>query len=92
MSAAKKKAERPYGVGFNGHARKCDCTACAKARVEAVLDYVHNPTVKLGKPGATVLVKAYFRRHPNHMHRQPQSLALLRRRLRSERRTYGEEV
>ena len=73
------KLKRPYGLGFNGHARKCDCASCAKARVDAVKAYVKAPKVALPKTqDSTVLVRAHFRRQPRHLKRMPATRDALR--------------
>lgn len=74
------KMDRPYGLGFNGHARKCDCARCAASRAKEVKRYLTAPTVKIPEArDATVLVRAHFRRMPDHMKRYPRSKRALRR-------------
>lgn len=65
---------RPYGVGFNGHARVCDCVRCANVR-KRVLDRRLSVMQNLGNNVArmptsadqTVFVRAHFKRSPNHL-------------------------
>lgn len=35
----KRMYERPYAVGFNGHANCCDCNYCTPLRVAAFKKY-----------------------------------------------------
>lgn len=72
--------KRPYSVGFNGHAKCCDCEKCARARADQVNElwrangsYARPKTVD-----ATIFVRSYFRRQPNHLKKMPNTRRLMR--------------
>lgn len=68
---------KPYGMGVNGHANCCDCTACADVRATYVAKtagyanlggHVHSSrTVYVG----AYMVRAHFRKNPRHLTKFP---------------------
>ena len=81
MDAEKK---RPYGAGFNGHARSCDCEKCATSRAERIstLWEEHGKAAVPKTLDATVFVKSHFRRQSNHLQRFPETRKMMRSLLR----------
>lgn len=72
-------SDRPYSLGFNGHAKSCDCGRCAKSRVAATQElWKKNGAYAVPKTvDSTVFVASYFRRQPNHLKKKPNSRRLL---------------
>lgn len=80
--------DRPFSHGFNGHAKSCDCASCARDRVGA-LKALWAANGKYAVPAtadATVFVRSYFRRQPNHLKKRPNAQGRLRALVRSIRR------
>lgn len=73
-------SNKPYSLGFNGHAKACDCEKCAKARAErtAELWEKNGAYAQPKSAGATVFVNSYFRTQKNHFKRMPNSRNALR--------------
>ncbi len=73
MSAAKLKLVRPYGLGFGGHARKCECTDCVRRKLAVYSERVAKMSSPLlpDEPGAYVPVRAHYRRQSNYLKKQP---------------------
>lgn len=60
------------GAGYNGHARRCECGPCVKARVNDFLERVHDTSRMVPLDiGQTVPVRAHWRRNPHHLKKQP---------------------
>lgn len=82
--APKKPSARPHGMGYNGHAKCCDCKPCAEARKAATLKlWADNGEFAVpASADHTVFVKSFFRRAPNHLIKRPNArramLALVR--------------
>ena len=76
MDAEKK----PYALGFNGHARSCDCDKCAASRAEVVSErWEENGKFATPKTlDSTVFVNSHFRRSPNHLKNFPETRKLMR--------------
>lgn len=79
---------RPYSLGHNGHAKKCDCTKCAKSKARAFkfkLEVVTTLDERFARApissDQTVFVRAHFKRSPNHLRRFPRARMLIRRTL-----------
>lgn len=80
--------DRPYGLGYNGHARSCPCEACAKAHA-AKVEELWEANGKFAKPRSadeTVFVRSYFRRQPNHFAKRPEFRKAMRALISSIRR------
>lgn len=74
------KRGKGFGLGFNGHARKCDCTSCASSRAKEFqrsLTQAHRPKAPTSLQHS-VFVRSYFRRQPNHWKSMPNTRALVR--------------
>lgn len=76
--SSKKKEEeisktKPWALGFNGHARICDCVPCTGMRVAAFKKYYSESTKPPLMPDKerTVFVRAHWRKQPNHLTRFP---------------------
>jgi len=76
MDAEKK----PYALGFNGHARSCDCDKCAASRAEVVSErWEENGKFATPKTlDSTVFVNSHFRRSPNHLKNFPETRKMMR--------------
>jgi len=81
---AKKTTPAPYGTGFNGHAKSCDCKVCADARVEerVKLWRLHGGAAPVD-PDKTVFVRSFWRAQRNHFSKYPNSRNALVVRLRA---------
>lgn len=79
-SIAPQNTKKPYTLGFNGHARSCDCAACAKSRAERVAELweKNGAYARPKSDDATVFVNSYFRTQKNHFKRMPNSRNALR--------------
>lgn len=73
------KTSRPFSLGFNGHAKSCDCPACAQSRVDATEElWKKNGSYAIPKTvDATVFVASYFRRQAGHYKKKPNSRRLI---------------
>ena len=76
--------KRPYALGFNGHARSCDCEKCATVRAERISQlWEENGQAAVPKTlDATVFVRSHFRRQSNHLQRFPETRKMMRSLLR----------
>jgi adenine-specific DNA glycosylase len=88
-----KSDNKPYSLGFNGHAKCCDCADCAKARAERVSklweangSYARPKTVD-----STIFVRSYFRRQPNHLKKFPNTRRLMQALVRDIKKLPGDE-
>lgn len=77
---------KKYAVGFNGHAKCCDCDRCAKDRAEEIVQTAKARKIRITDPRATVMVKSYTvrahaRRNKNHLGAYPATLKLLKKML-----------
>lgn len=76
---------RGFGkLGFNGHARSCECGPCIKAKAAAMMEAweANGKYAVPATPDATVFVNSYFRRQPNHLKTQPKTLAAVQKTVR----------
>ncbi len=75
-----------YRVGYNGHARICDCSKCARSRASALLRMIRQKERMdpVYKEGAEVFVQGHFRRAPNYLRRAPNTRYQLSRLLSRE--------
>lgn len=79
---------RPYSVGFNGHAKSCDCKTCGESRRQVFAAQLKTvlqasraaPTVVKLPTSAdqTVFVRAHYKRSPNHLRKYPLAKRLFR--------------
>lgn len=78
--SAPASSRKPYSLGFNGHAKSCDCNACAKSRAKFTAEaWEKNGAYAEPKtPDATVFVNSYFRRQSNHLKKLPNSRKAVR--------------
>lgn len=76
-------ASGPYSIGYNGHAKACDCDACAKKRARDLVARARERSVKAPAPDATIFVRAHFRRG-RYLTKAPKTLGLYRVMLRKE--------
>ena len=65
---------KPYALGFNGHAKKCDCPKCCVSRMREFKKYVRS-TMRtmpvMTERTKTVFVRPHWRNQPNHLNKQP---------------------
>ncbi len=78
----------PYSVGFNGHAKVCDCGKCglSRARALAVKAKRQAQEVPELKRGATIFVRAHFRKG-KHLTKFPTTMRWYKRFLKEEFRS-----
>lgn len=58
--------------GYNGHARKCECPACVKRRVNEYLERIQDTSRMVPQSAQhTVAVRAHWRLNPRHLTKQP---------------------
>lgn len=71
--------EGAYSVGYNNHAKICDCSQCAFDRSEAILNRIKKRRKEplVYKPGCAVFVRAHLRRQPNYLNKTPRTRKLL---------------
>lgn len=86
-----KNTEKPFAVGYNGHARCCDCARCGASRANAVSElWELNGSYATPKTAdSTIFVRSYFRRQPNHLKKFPNTRRIMRalvRTIRKERK------
>jgi len=69
----RSSSKKPYSLGYNGHAKSCDCPKCARSHAEAVKSlWEQNGSYAVPKSAdETVFVRSYFRRQPNHFAKKP---------------------
>lgn len=79
---------KPYSLGFNGHAKSCDCNKCAISRAERVSElWEENGSYAAPKTAdATVFVRSFFRRQPNHYKKLPNTRRVMRALIRTIRK------
>jgi hypothetical protein len=68
-----QKEVRPFAVGFNGHAKSCECDPCVKARMKAFKAWFAAQSKLPPMPDRTrtVFVRPHWRKQPNHLSKQP---------------------
>jgi hypothetical protein len=72
-----------YSLGYNGHAKSCDCRTCGAYRQAAFAKQLKSiAQVARAAPDAvklpttvdqTVFVRAHYKRQPNHLRKYPQT-------------------
>lgn len=77
------KGTGPYSVGFNGHAKCCNCKACSKDRAYNLVARVREHEVRPPADDATIFVRAHFRRG-KYLTKTPGTLRIYQRLLRAE--------
>jgi hypothetical protein len=72
-------SNKPYSLGFNGHAKACDCEACGKSRAKrtAELWEANGSYAKPTSADSTVFVRSYFRRQSNHLRKYPNTRRIM---------------
>jgi hypothetical protein len=75
----KPVTNQPYSLGFNGHAKICDCEACAKARAKRTSElWEANGSYAAPKTAdSTIFVRSYFRRQSNHLRKYPNTRRIM---------------
>jgi hypothetical protein len=70
----------PYALGFNGHAKSCDCHACAKTRARRTSELweANGSFAEPKTADATIFVRSYFRRQSNHLRKYPNTRRIMR--------------
>ena len=88
-----KTADKPYSLGFNGHAKCCDCVKCAKERAERVskLWEANGSYARPKSSDSTIFVRSYFRRQPNHLKKFPNTRRLMRALVRNIKKLGGND-
>lgn len=87
---AKSKTPAPHGLGFNGHARSCDCDPCARNRVaERETLWREHGAAASPDPKKTVFVRSFWRAQKNHFNKMPLTRRLLVERLRALKQLTG---
>lgn len=72
-----------YAIGFNGHARICDCLRCAQDRAKDYLQaHMNSNQFASVDPDKPCYVRAHFRKSPRMWKSMPQSKEVLVRMLR----------
>lgn len=64
---------RPYTLGFNGHAKCCQCKPCTRDRVKSFKVW-YSQQAKLPlmpDPTRTVFVRPHWRRQKGHLKKMP---------------------
>lgn len=90
MSAHLKLVPGPYSLGYNGHARSCDCPACAASRAEDIAARARGYGIKgkelsLGTvPVKSYTVRAHMRKQRGHLSHLPRTKRELLKLLRKE--------
>ncbi len=79
---------KPYSLGYNGHAKVCDCGKCglARARYLAVQARVAADVKPEPTKGATIFVRAHFRKG-RHLTKFPTTMRWYKRFLKEEFRS-----
>jgi hypothetical protein len=70
----------PYALGFNGHAKSCDCRACAKTRARRTSELweANGSFAEPKTADSTIFVRSYFRRQSNHLRKYPNTRRIMR--------------
>jgi hypothetical protein len=70
----------PFSVGYNGHAKCCDCVDCAKARARRTSELweANGSFARPKSADSTVFVRSYFRKQSGHLNRFPNTKRLMR--------------
>lgn len=78
-------SNKPYSLGFKGHAKSCDCDKCAEHRTQQTMElWKANGSYATPKSvDATIFVRSYFRRSPNHLKKYPKARRAMRGLVRS---------
>jgi len=82
------RENRPYSEGLNGHAKICDCLRCGTERAQRVSE-LWEQNGSFAKPktaDATVFVRSFFRRQPNHLKKYPNTKRIMRALIRTIRK------
>lgn len=64
---------RSYQVGFNGHAKCCECVKCSNDRIHAFRVWFAQQSKLPDMPDRTrtVFVRPHWRKQPNHLRKMP---------------------
>lgn len=73
--------KKPYGANAQGHANKCDCSICARAKAHHFRSALTKAMYPRPPESAeqTVFVRSFFRRQPGHLKRYPRTRRLIQR-------------
>lgn len=72
--------KRPYGLGLNGHARKCTCTDCCAARAKDIkARWREHGAVDRPTSDKTIFVRSYWREGNQRAENRRAILKLFRR-------------
>ena len=74
-------SNKPFSLGYNGHAKSCDCDRCAKSHAAHVKKlWEANGSYAVPRSAdETVFVRSYFRRQPNHFAKKPDFAKAMRK-------------
>lgn len=78
--------KNPFAEGFNGHAKKCDCTDCTNIRVKVFVLWYRAVSAELPvmeDSSKTIFVRSHWRRGRNHLNKMPHFKRALIRTFRS---------
>lgn len=86
-------SNKPYSLGFNGHAKSCDCERCAKSRAKRTSELweANGSYAEPKTADSTIFVRSYFRRQANHLRKYPNTKRIMRELIKTIQRDKAKE-